>query len=249
MDRAYFAFGWLVDVDTRGTHFVVRVKTGSRALKLKRLKKLGAGEHTAHLLCPPYLKRERPQLPDVLLVRVVTYQRTGYRPVTVVTNLLDRERFPAKAVGALYHDRWEIELGYRELKIHLGEERVIFRSHTPERVLQEAYGLLIAYNCVRALMAEAAAEIGIEPRFLSFMDCLERIRWAVRDMARADPRELPALHAELVGDLALCRLPPRRSDRRCERAVKIKMSNFARKRRGKPAATSRQRRRGQTHVA
>lgn len=241
MDRAYFAFGWLRDLDAKGTFFVVRVKTGSRALKLKRGKRLGPGEYLGYLLCPPYLRRQRKDLPELLEVRIVTYQRKGYRPVTVVTNLLDRVAYPAKEVGALYHDRWEVELGYRELKIHLGEERVLFRSKKPERVLQEAYGLLLAYNCVRALMAEAAAEVGTEPRFLSFVDCLERIRWAVRDMARAAPAHWATLHADLVTDLSLCRLPPRRSERRCDRAVKIKMSNFPLKRRGRRAATSRNR--------
>ncbi|RMG14624.1 MAG: IS4 family transposase, partial [Planctomycetota bacterium] len=163
MDRAYFAYGWLVGLHAKGTFFVVRVKTGPRALKLKKRKRLGPGEYLGRLLCPPYLRNQRKDLPEFLEVRIVTYQRKGYRPVTVVTNLLDRVAYPAREVGALYHDRWEVELGYRELKIHLGEERVLFRSKKPERVLQEAYGLFLAYNCVRALMAEAAAEVGVEP--------------------------------------------------------------------------------------
>lgn len=241
MDRAYFAFGWLADLHAKGVLFVARAKTSQRALKLKKGRKLGSGEHLGRLLCPPYLRRQRKDLPEFLDVRVVTYCRKGYRPVTVVTNLLDRAAYPAREVGALYHARWEVELGYRELKIHLGEERVLFRSKKPTRVLQEAYGLLIAYNSVRTLMAEAAAEAGTEPRFLSFVECLERIRWAVRDMARASPLRWAALHVDLVADLALCRLPPRRTERRCERAVKIKMSNFPLKRRGQPAATSRDR--------
>lgn len=121
-------------------------------------------------------------------------------------------------VGRLYRDRWEAEVGYRELKIHMGENRVLFRSQRPDRVLQEAYGLLIAYNCVRALMAEAAAEIEVEPRQLSFVDCLDRIRLAVTDLARAAPEELPALRARLVADLARCRVQPKQEGRRYDRA-------------------------------
>lgn len=249
MDRAYFAFGWLADLHAKGTFFVTRVKAGRYDLRLKRGKGLGPGEHAGCLVRPPYLGRQRKNLPEALEVRVVTYHRKGYRPVTVVTNLLDRAAYPAEEVGALYHARWEVELGYRELKIHLGEERVLLRSKKPKRVLQEAYGLLIAYNCVRALMAEAAAEVGTEPRCLSFQACLDRIRWAIGELARVVPAQWEVHHAALVADLARCQLPPRRTGRRCPRAVKVKMSNYPLKRGRPPKAGLRTRQSGSARRA
>ena len=94
--------------------------------------------------------------------------------------------------------------------------------------------MVIAYNCGGSLMCGAAAEVGIRPIQLWYMDCMRRIRGALR----ADYDEA------LDSDLALCRLPPRRG-RRCDRAVKIKMSNYPRKRHGQksgPTPYQRQRR-------
>jgi hypothetical protein len=242
MDRLYYAFAWLTGLDDKDVYFVVRMKKGKRCLKARKRKKLAPGDWLGVLPCPGNLRND-PRVPEQFEVRIVTYKRKGFRAITVVTNLLDPELYPAREIGKLYLDRWEAEVGYRELKIHMGENRVLFRSQRPDRVLQEAYGLLIAYNCVRALMAEAAAEAGIEPRQLSFVDCLDRIRLAVMDLARAEPEQLPALRAKLITDLARCRIQPKKEGRRYDRAVKIKQSNYARKRPGQKAATSRRRQR------
>ena len=119
------------------------------------------------------------------------------------------------------------------------EEPVTFRSKRPERILQEAYGLLVAYNCVRGLMCEAAKTAGVRPIQLSFMDCLWRIRWALT-APPADPQSL-------IDDLARCVLPPRREGKRCDRAVKIKMSNYPRKRVGQRSAPTRYQLQRQAH--
>lgn len=230
MDRAYYSFAWLSALLDGRRHFVVRAKTEGRCLRPKITKRFSKLDGLATLQVPTCTKRKHPDLPDTLTVRVVTYSVKGFRPVTLITDLLDPEAYPAKAIIELYHDRWEAELVYRELKTHQVAKRVVFRSQTSERVLQEAYGLLLAYNCVRALMADGAAEAGVQPRYLSFVDCLDRIRAALPLIAAASPAERPRLLAALLDSLAACVLPPRRAGRRCPRAVKIKMSNYARKR-------------------
>lgn len=227
MDRLYYSFEWLTGFP-EGSQFLVRAKTGKRVLRPKRRKKLGNWDWLAVLPRPKHLRSEG--LPQVLKVRVLKYQRKGFKPVTLVTTLLDPVAYPADELRALYHARWEIELGYDEIKSHFARERVVFRSLNPWGVLQEAYGLLLAYNCVRALMAEAAERSGVEPRRLSFVDCLVRIRFALTKMALAPTRRLPVLYEELLTDLATCVLPPRRSERIYPRAVKIKMSSFPLKR-------------------
>ncbi len=229
MDRLYYSFAWLAAFDTqeKGRHFLVRAKTGKRAMPARKLRKLGEGDWLGFLRRPGHLKRG---LPERTRVRILEYQFEGFPPVRLVTSLLDPVAYPAEEVAALYHSRWEIELGYDEIKTHFAREQVVFRSKAPEKVLQEAYGLLLAYNCIRALMAEAAERAGVEPRQLSFVDCLVRIRFALTKMALAPTRRLPALYEELLTELATCVLPPRRSDRVYPRAVKIKMSSYPLKR-------------------
>lgn len=229
LDRAYYSFAWLDALLRRKAFFVVRAKTRGPRMKARKSKQIAPGDILGQLRVPKGAKKKDPTLPDTLDVRVVTYRVKGHRPIQLVTNLVDAEAFPAAELASLYRDRWEVEFAYRELKTHLVDEAVAFRSKTSERVLQEAYGLLLAYNCVRALMADAAATVGVQPRCLSFVSCLVRIRAALPAIANADAAD-EALTA-LQDSLALCVLPKRR-ERQCPRAVKIKMSNYPRKRPG-----------------
>lgn len=240
MDRAYYSFAWLASLTKKGKHFLCRVKGGGTSLKPKKRKRLGPNEWLATLSGPEYLRRRRPELQATLEVRLIKYTAKGFRPVTLVTDLLDPIQYPAQELAALYYDRWEVELALREIKVRQAERKVTFRSHTPGRVLQEFYALLVAYNAVRALMVEAAQEAGVDPRGLSFTDCLERIRTVLPLLASMTPGAQAQLLERLVLDLAQCRLPKRRVGRRCPRAVKIKMSKWPRKRPGtKTVARSR----------
>ena len=65
--------------------------------------------------------------------------------------------YPAIELARLYHERWEAELVFHEIKTYFlkppsGGQPTHFRSNTPEGVYQEAYGALIAYNLVRDLV-------------------------------------------------------------------------------------------------
>lgn len=232
LDRAFYTFVWPARLLARGDHFAVRAKRGRCAMTARRRRRLGTGDWLAELRRPAHLRGSG--LPEVLEVRLITCARKGYRPITVMTSLLDSNLYPAREVALLYVDRWEAELSYRELKTYMASEQVTFRSKKTNRVLQEVYGLLVAYNCVRALMCEAAEEAGVRPIDLSFTDCLERLR---RVLSRTNSPD--EAHAQLVAAFALCRNPPRRVGRRCDRAVKIKMSCWPRKRPGLRSARTR----------
>lgn len=101
-----------------------------------------------------------------IAVRVIEYtlpgvptSETSYR---LVTNILEPARAPAAELATLYHERWEMETAFDELKTHLRGGQRVLRSKTPELVLQEAWGFLLAHFAVRSLMHEAA--LGALPR-------------------------------------------------------------------------------------
>ena len=58
-------------------------------------------------------------------------------------------RFPASELMELYQNRWEIELGYREMKHSLQQHRLTLRSKKADGVRQELWGLVLAYNLLR----------------------------------------------------------------------------------------------------
>lgn len=226
LDRGFLSYALLHRLATGGSerHWLIRAKS---QLKWHAVRRLGPHDQLVHITLPRRARRADPQLPETLLVRAVRYQRRGFRPQTLLTSLLDPGAYPAAELAALYHERWELELGFDEIKTHALEREESLRSRVPERVLQEVWGLAIAYNLVRLHMAQVAQRAGVSPCRISFRHALLLMRgfWLTAWVTRPGnlPHRLEGLHQEL----ALLILPPRRP-RRYPRAVKIKMSNYPR---------------------
>jgi transposase IS4-like protein/DDE family transposase len=97
-------------------------------------------------------------------VRVIDAQITvaisggGHRAghYRLITTLTDHHRYPAAEIVALYHQRWEIETTYLELKSTTLGGRVL-RARTPQGIDQEIYALLAAYQALRLAMADATS--------------------------------------------------------------------------------------------
>jgi hypothetical protein len=128
-----------------------------------------------------------------------------------------------------FHERWEIEIGNDELKTHQLDRLVHPRSRTPCGVLQELYGILLAYNAVRFLMHEAALCVDLDPRRLSFIHAVRVLRETAPLLRAAPAARLPTLYAAMIAHIAQGRLPPR-DNRINPRVIKKKMSNFPKKR-------------------
>jgi hypothetical protein len=186
-----------------------------------------------------YAREANPHLPRKWYARAIQYQRRGFPPQILLTSLLEPELYPAKEIAALYHERWEIELGYDEVKTKMLDRQEAIRSRTPAGVGQELWGVALGYNLVRLEMVRIAEEADVPPNRISFVMALRLIRdewlWSAVASPGAIPRHLRELRAEVLHFV----LPPRRSERRYPRAVKIKMSNYARKRPAKPSSRSR----------
>jgi hypothetical protein len=160
----------------------------------------------------------------------VHYQRKGFQPQILLTSLLDPVAYPADEIAQLYHERWELELGFDEIKTHTLEREETLRSRAPERVRQEVWGLAIAYNLVRLHMQRVAEQQHVAPTRISFRHTLMLVRgfWQLTAWIAA-PGKLPRRLEDLHQETALLILPPRR-ERRYPRAVKIKMSSYPRNR-------------------
>jgi hypothetical protein len=108
-----------------------------------------------------------------IVVRVIDYRLEGVEDAEpiyrLITTILDPKQAPARELAALYHERWEIETAFDELKTHLRGGQIVLRSKTPELVRQEFYGLLMAHFAIRGLMHEAALHAGEDPDRISFV--------------------------------------------------------------------------------
>lgn len=119
-----------------------------------------------------------------LAVRVIDYRfkDVAAEPIyRLITTILEPKQAPARELAALYHERWEIETAFDELKTHLRGAQIVLRSKTPDLVRQEFYGLLMAHFAIRGLMHEAALKAGEDPDEISFVHSTRVVQ---RRMAR-----------------------------------------------------------------
>lgn len=149
-----------------------------------------------------------------------TTRRGHYR---LITTLTDEKRYPAEELVRLYHQRWEIETSYLELKSTLLGGRVL-RATTPAGITQEVYALLTTYQALRTAVADATlARPDISPDRLSFTVALHAARDQVLDAAAA----IADTTVDLIGRIgaAVLNQPlPNRRSRSSPRVVKRAIS-------------------------
>ncbi|WP_120764921.1 IS4 family transposase [Mycobacterium syngnathidarum] len=147
--------------------------------------------------------------------------RTGH--YRLVTTLTDERRYPATELVSLYHQRWEIETSYLEVKSTILGGRVL-RAATPAGVTQEVYALLITYQALRTALADASlTRPDVHPDRLSLTVALH----AARDQVVQAAAAIAETSVDLIGGigaLALHHHLPARRSRSCPRVVKRAIS-------------------------
>lgn len=237
VDRGFFSARTLIGLERGGIerHWLTRARSD---LVCTRIERYTAGDELVELNVSSEARKKDPSMPETWRMRAIRYQRRGFQPQLLLTSLLDPKRFPAAEVIALYHERWEIELGYNEVKRVMLAREETTRSKSPRGVAQELWGLSLAYNLVRFEAERVAAEAGVPPTRISFVAALRFIETALRmwgtESAGAWPKRLVHLRED-IGHFVL----PERRERSYPRAVKIKMSNYPRKRPAKSSSRKR----------
>lgn len=149
-----------------------------------------------------------------------THHAGRYR---LITTLTDHQAFPALDLITLYHQRWEIETAFLELKSTTLGGRVL-RARTPAGISQEVYALLTAYQAVRLTMASATtSDPATSPDRASFTIALH----AARDQVIHASGVIAATTIDLVGKIGravLANLLPPRRTRISPRVVKRAIS-------------------------
>lgn len=142
----------------------------------------------------------------------------------LATTLLDHRRHPASALVTLYHERWEIETCYLELKSSILGNRVL-RARRAASIAQELYALLCTYQILRIAITDAAASINADPDRGSFTIALQ----AARDQLTRAAGVIADTVIDLVGAIGrrvLANLMPDRRLRVSPRIVKRAISKY-----------------------
>jgi hypothetical protein len=169
-------------------------------------------------------------LPRQLTVRVVrgSCYVKGFRvrQVTVVTTLLDAQKYPAQQILEAYLQRWRLELCLDDLKTTL--EMEMLRAHTPTMLFKELYMRLIAHNLIRCTMAEAAGQRQVSLERISFKGTLDTLRSFTQAMSQARTKKKRSQLWSALLDTLAADLLPQRPGRREPRAVKRRKSKYPR---------------------
>jgi len=145
-------------------------------LKFRVVKKFALGDELIEVKVSAHARRQDPSLPATWQMRAIRYRRKGFAPQLLLTSLRDPKEYPATEIAELYQERWELELGYDEIKTELLDREETIRSRKPDGVKQELWGILLAYNLIRLEMTRIALEADVEPTCISFVEALRLIR-------------------------------------------------------------------------
>lgn len=214
-DRNFAASELIAQIAATGADVVVRCKNGRRMPVLDRYRD---GSYLS------VLGRTRVRVIECqITVSTSAGRRTGvYR---LATTLLDPNAYPAAELIRLYHERWEIETAYLELKSTILGGRVL-RARTAAGIEQEVYALLVTYQLLRTAMADATAtRPDLDPDRASFT-----IAWqTARDQVIQAAGVIADTVIDLVGVIGghiLADPLPRRRPRACPRIVKRAISKY-----------------------
>ncbi len=219
-DRAYYsaAFLWAWQQAGEQRHWLMRAKS---SLRYEVIRPLGEGDVWVRLPVSPQARRQHPHLPAFWEARLIICP-SGRR---YLTSLADPIRYPADQIAACYRERWEIELGFREIKQGMLASDTVLRSKRPAMVRQEVWGILIAYNLLRREIHQTAQELDVPPTRLSFQGFTQAIvaelRYAPRETPGAFPRRLARLRQQ-----ARVYLLPARRQRSCPRELKRRPQKY-----------------------
>jgi hypothetical protein len=145
-----------------------------RQFDFRRGRRLGTKDHVV-IWKKPQRHRWMDQdtydgLPDELEVREthVPVRVPGFRTESVVaaSSFLNEKAVGAQDLADLYRQRWRVELHLRDIKSTMDLD--VLRGQTPERIRQELWTGILAYNLIRQSLLQSALEVKKRPSQLSF---------------------------------------------------------------------------------
>jgi hypothetical protein len=204
-DRYYAGYFLIAMLAQMGVDVVIR-QHQRRHTDFRRGQRLGARDHVVmwpRLQRPGWMdKATYETMPETLRVREV---RVG--GWILVTTLTDAQKVSKQELYVLYRLRWQIELDLRSIKTVMQME--ILRCKSAKMVEKEIAVHLLAYNLVRAVMAQAAYLGNLLPRRLSFKGALQLLNAFEENLRHCPHGRLAVRHTYLLAGIAQLKLPHR----------------------------------------
>jgi hypothetical protein len=205
-DRNFGILSVMWQAAQRGHDVVIRL-TRVRAEKIHRDLQRGSDER---VVWEPTRedRRNNKDLPEAAKLQgrlLMVEGEIGTEPLYLFTTLEEA----AATIAGLYKERWLVETDLRSLKEQVKLHSI--SAKTPQMAATELLLAVAAYNLIRAVMGEAAGQIGVDPRRLSFSRS-QAAFWAfTRAVSQGCSTEKFEYHWKLLlRSLGQCKLPNRK---------------------------------------
>ena len=183
-DKGFWGADLLLGLSTKGQqrHWLIPERKG---LVYEEIERFNEQDRLLRMKVSPQARKRNPDLPETWVVRAVSYPvKKGIK--TIFTSL-PAEQYSTDKITQLYQERWEIELGFRDIKSAMQNNSLTLRSKKVELIYQEVWGLLLGYNVIRREASQAAVAHQRAPSDVSFKTAYQFIAAQLIVMAAAQP--------------------------------------------------------------
>lgn len=223
-DKGFYALGLLEKWQRTGheRHWLIPLKKGAQYTITHSFSNT---DKRVEMRLSPKAKKKWPQAPATLHARLVRHT-IGNKDVEILTSMTDPLRYPEADIVDLYAHRWEIEQAYREMKQYMLKNELTLRSKRPELVAQELWGMMVAYNLLRYMMAQMAYSLKrVEPNQISFKQASHYLVGHLHLLVHISPGKIPSAMARML-DMASAFVLPDRRERHYPRAIKRRPQRY-----------------------
>lgn len=217
LDRGYNAFWLYALYDKANSHFCMRAKV-NRGKQFKAFVESGATEAIITMEPNKISKQQcldKHLSTDPITLRLVRVE-LGDEVEVLVTNLLDKECYPAQEFKALYHLRWGVEENYKRLKKWIEIEN--FTGKSALSVRQDFYARVLSSNLIAMLVNAAQRQVNKKTSSrkwtyqINFAQAITKIKNTFVELIMMFKDQLKERLVELIQYIA-CTLEPVRRDR------------------------------------
>lgn len=153
-DLGYYNFAWFDTLTKRGIWWVARLRSnGSYVIQHQLVERDGYVE--ALIFLGAHRSDQAAYLMRLIRVR---YRGQWY---SYISNITDPYQLSGAQIVALYARRWDIEVGFRLLKDHLGLN--LLWSAKMQVIGAQLWATVILAQILHALQVQVAAESGVQP--------------------------------------------------------------------------------------
>ncbi|TCS42999.1 IS4 family transposase [Reinekea marinisedimentorum] len=183
-DKGFWSAHLMLSVSQQGTerHWLTLARKNAVS---EEIEQYSPTDRLVRMKVSAHARKLNPNLPETWEVREVTYTEKGKQKVVFTS--LPVSAYSETSIAKLYQERWEIELGFRDIKSSMQKNAVTLRSKKVELIYQEVWGLLLAYNVIRREASQAAEAFERSPSSIRFKPVCDYIAVQLVVMAAANP--------------------------------------------------------------